>query len=223
MTLGRREVYGADAGLIDGDEFAGLNFADELGAADIERTGFGGHDPALGQAAKDKRAHAVRVAGGVHGVPIGKGQAESALNAREQIAGGVEDGGVFIHAVGKQHGQAHGVRNGFLVRLDEAALHGLLAQLQVVDQIAVVPKGNVYPGGGGRKHGLHVGPFLAAGGGIARVPHRYVSLEGRQGGFIKDIGHQAHVFEYDDAVIIAHRDAGGLLAAVLQGEEPKVG
>ena len=109
------------------------------------------------------------------------------------------------------------------MRLDEAALHGLLAQLQVVDQIAVVPKGNVYPGGGGRKHGLHVGPFLAAGGGIARVPHRYVSLQGRQGGFIKDIGHQAHVFEYDDAVIIAHRDAGGLLAAVLQGEEPKVG
>ena len=165
----------------------------------------------------------MRVTGGVHGVPVSKGQAERALNARQQIAGGVKDGGVFIHAVGKQYGQAHGVRNGFLMRLDEAALHGLLAQLQIVDQIAIVPKGNIYPGGGGRKHGLHVGPFLAAGGGIARVPHRYVSLEGRQGGFIKDIGHQAHVFEYDDAVIIAHRDAGGLLATVLQGEEPEVG
>ena len=107
--------------------------------------------------------------------------------------------------------------------LNEAALHGFFAQLQVVDQVAVVPKGDVYPGGGGRKHRLDIGPFLAAGGGIARVAHRYVSLEGGQGGLIKDIGYEAHVLEDDDAVIIAHRNAGSLLAAVLQGEETKIG
>lgn len=107
--------------------------------------------------------------------------------------------------------------------LNQAALHGFFAQLQVVDQVAVVSKGDVYPSGGGRKHRLDIGPFLAAGGGIARVAHRYVSLEGGQGGLIKDIGYEAHVLEDDDAVIIAHRNAGGLLAAVLQGEETKVG
>ena len=129
VALGRREVHGTDASLIDGDELAGLDLADELSAADIERTGLGGHHPALGQAAEDQRAHTVRVARGIHGVTIGKGQAECALHAREQVTGGVEDGGVFIHAVGKQHRQAHGVRYGLLIGLNQAALHGLLAQL----------------------------------------------------------------------------------------------
>ena len=118
MALGGCKVHGADASLIDGDELARFNLADELSAADIERTGLGGHHPALGQAAEDQRAHAVRVARGVHGVTIGKGQAECALHARKQVTGGVEDGGVFIHAVGKQHRQAHRVRYGLLVRLN---------------------------------------------------------------------------------------------------------
>ena len=40
---------------------------------------------------------------------------------------------------------------------------------------------------------------------------------------VEDLGDQAHVLEDEDLAAVADRDAGGLLAAVLQGVEPEVG
>ena len=42
-------------------------------------------------------------------------------------------------------------------------------------------------------------------------------------GLVEDLGDQAHVLEDEDLGAVADRDAGGLLAAVLQGVEPEVG
>ena len=55
------------------------------------------------------------------------------------------------------------------------------------------------------------------------MAHRHVAGQGRKDRFIENIGHQAHVFKDNDAVIIAHRNARGFLPAVLESKKAKVG
>jgi hypothetical protein len=52
---------------------------------------------------------------------------------------------------------------------------------------------------------------------------REVALEGVEGGLVEDLRDQPHVLVDQDLPAVAHRDAGGLLAAVLEGVEPEVG
>ena len=50
-----------------------------------------------------------------------------------------------------------------------------------------------------------------------------VALERLQGRLVEDLGDQAHVLVDQDLAAVADRDAGRLLAAVLQGVEAEVG
>jgi hypothetical protein len=50
-----------------------------------------------------------------------------------------------------------------------------------------------------------------------------VAAQTRERRLVEDLRHQAEVFEYDDAGAVADRDAGRLLATVLQSEEPEIG
>ena len=50
-----------------------------------------------------------------------------------------------------------------------------------------------------------------------------VALQGGQVALVEDLGDQAHVLVDHDLVAVADRDAGRLLAAVLQGVEAEVG
>ena len=50
-----------------------------------------------------------------------------------------------------------------------------------------------------------------------------VALQSLQGLFIENLTDQPQVFENDDLLAVTHRNAGGLLAAVLQCEQPVVG
>ena len=52
---------------------------------------------------------------------------------------------------------------------------------------------------------------------------REVALERLEGGLVEDLGDQAHVLVDQDLAAVADRDAGRLLAAVLQGVEAEVG
>ena len=70
-----RESGGAQAVLVDGDDLARLDLADEAGAADVEGGGLAGDDPAALQAAEDQRADALRVAGGVERVLVHEDEA----------------------------------------------------------------------------------------------------------------------------------------------------
>jgi hypothetical protein len=50
-----------------------------------------------------------------------------------------------------------------------------------------------------------------------------VPLQGVQGGLVKDLADQSEVLVDDERTAVADRDAGRLLAAVLQGVEAEVG
>ena len=108
-----------------------------------------------------------------------------------------------------------------LVELD-GHLGDQLLQLTGVGQVAVVAQrdGSV----GGRPEGrLRVVPGAGTGRGVARVTDREVPLERRERGLVEDLRDQAHVLVDEDLVAVADRDAGRLLAAVLQRVEAVVG
>ena len=94
LGLGVREAGGADAVGVDGEQFAGLDVADEGRADDVECGGLTGDDPAAVQAAEAQRADAVRVAGRVERVLVHEGEAERAAQRRQQLHGRLLDGAV---------------------------------------------------------------------------------------------------------------------------------
>ena len=97
-----------------------------------------------------------------------------------------------------------------------------LLQLAGVGQVAVVGQRD-RAGLGGPEGGLGVVPGAGAGGGVARVADGEVALERLQRRLVEDLRDQAHVLVDQDLPAVADRDAGRLLAAVLQGVEAVVG
>ena len=76
---------------------------------------------------------------------------------------------------------------------------------------------------GGPERGLGVLPGRGAGGRVPAVPDRDVAAQRGQRGLVEDLGDQAHVLVDHDPVAVADRDAGRLLAAVLQCVQAEVG
>ena len=76
------EPVGAQAVLVDDDELARLDLADDAGADGGERGVLAGDDPAALEPAQDQRADALRVAGGVQGVLVHEDEREGALEQR---------------------------------------------------------------------------------------------------------------------------------------------
>src|SRR5262249_9184856 len=66
-------------------------------------------------------------------------------------------------------------------------------------------------------------PDARSGRGVAAVADRDVPAQRVEHGLFEDLGHQAHVLEDDDPRTVADRDAGRLLAAMLQGVQAEVG
>jgi hypothetical protein len=62
----------------------------------------------------------------------------------------------------------------------------------------------------------------SVGGGVTRVADREVALERLERGVVEDLRDQAHVLVDQDLAAVADRDAGRLLAAVLQRVETEV-
>ena len=77
---------------VDRDELAGLDLAHEGRAAQVQGSSLGGDNPAGGQAAEHERAVAVRVARGVQRVLVHEDQGERALDARQDLQGGADEG-----------------------------------------------------------------------------------------------------------------------------------
>ena len=93
----------------------------------------------------------------------------------------------------------------------------------MVGQVAVVPQRDVRAVRGHLEHRLCILPRRSAGGGVARVPHRYVPLQSVERLLIKNLGNKAQVLEYENLVAVADCDTGGFLAAMLQGKQAIVG
>ena len=95
-------------------------------------------------------------------------------------------------------------------------------QVVGVDQVAVVAERD-RPVRGRPERRLRVLPGARPGRGVARVADREVALERVERGLVEDLRDQAHVLVDQDLPAVADRDAGRLLAAVLEGVEPEVG
>ena len=103
----------------------------------------------------------------------------------------------------------------------DAHLDELAAQGVEVDERAIVRQrdDHVVDGGEVRLRGL---PALGASRAIAHVPDGDPAWHGREVGIREHLRHQAKVLAYEHGVAVAHGDAGGLLAAVLQRTQCEV-
>ena len=229
-TLGCRlgEPVRAQAVLVDHEHLAGLDLAHDAGADGGQRGVLARHHPAAVEPAQDQRPDALRVAGGVQGVLVHPDEGERALELGQHLEGAQLEGGVGV--VGQQRRHQAGVVGRRLrllaVQLELVGRTGQvrdhLGQLMGVDQVAVVAQGDRAQRCGleGR---LGVLPGAGTGRGVARVPDRQVALEGVERGLVEHLRDQAHVLVDQDLAAVAHRDAGRLLAAVLQGVQAEVG
>ena len=227
------EALRAQAVLVDGDELAGLDLADEGGADDVEGSGLGGDDPAALEPTDDERAQALRVTGGVEGVLVHEDEAEGALQLGQQLHGRRLEGLVLL--VGEQGGDQRGVGRVAAAQLSlrhpppgavdlggrGAVLHHL-EELGGVDEVAVVRERD-RAGVVATEGGLRVFPRGPAGRRVAAVADGDVPAQCRQAALVEDLGDQPHVLVDEDLLAVARGDARGLLAAVLQGVEAVVG
>ena len=110
LGLGGGEVLRAQAVLVDRDQLARLDLADEGGADDVERGGLGRDDPAAVEPAEHERADALRVAGGVERVLVHEDQRERAAQLGQHLHRGLLDDDV--RARGEQRGEQVGVGGG---------------------------------------------------------------------------------------------------------------
>ena len=102
---------------VDRNELAGFDLAHEGRATQVQGGGLGGDNPAGGQAAQHERAVAVRVARGVQRVLVHEDQGERALDARQHLQGGADEGrglqvvhrrgrgGLVPIGLGRRHGR----------------------------------------------------------------------------------------------------------------------
>ena len=203
---------------VDGQQFTGLDVADERGADDVERRGLGGHHPAAIQPAERQRPHAVRVAGGIERVLVHEGQAERAAHRRQQLERGLLERGVG-RAVGQQRAEDVGVGGGSgrAAHPDQACVAGAGRQLGGVDQVAVVTEGDAGARGGVAEHRLGVLPRRGASGGVAAVADGDVALHGGERLLVEHLADEAEILEHQHLRAVGDGDARRLLAAVLQG------
>ncbi len=227
LGVGLGEVVGAQAVLVDHDQLAGLDLADDAGADGGQGGVLAGDHPAALEAAEDQRADALRVAGGVERVLVHPDEREGTAQPRQHLEGALLERGVGV--VREERGDQRGVVGRLLdaaaVELELAGRTGQggdhLLDLVGVDQVAVVAERDRAVVGGAERR-LGVLPGAGAGGGVARVADREVALERLQRRVVEDLRDQAHVLVDQDLPAVADRDARGLLAAVLQGVEAEV-
>jgi hypothetical protein len=153
------------------------------GATDVEGGGLGGDDPAALQTAEDQRADALRVAGRVEGVLVHEDEAEGAAHLRKDLAGRLLDGqrlAVLVDLGREERGEQVGVVGGRDARSAAALLLGQvgdhLGELGGVDEVAVVAERDRAVRGGAERR-LGVLPHGGAGGRVAGVTDRDVTLE----------------------------------------------
>ena len=94
LGLGHAEAARAQAVLVDGDQLAGLDLANDARADDVQRGRLARDDPAPLQPAEDQRAHAVDVARRVQRVLVHEDEAERAAQCRQDLERGGLDGHV---------------------------------------------------------------------------------------------------------------------------------
>ncbi len=221
-TLLFGEPLAAQPVLVDGDQLARFNLAHEAGTDDVERRRLGGDDPSAFEAAEYQRADALRVACRIQRGLVHEDQAVCAAQAGKHFDGGRFEG--VVEVAGEQRGDnccVCRVAAGELAVGLRVALVNELQELSGVGQVAVVAERDG-TAGGATQRGLRVLPAGRPGRGVASVADGDVAGERVQRVLVEDLRHEPHVFVDEDLLAVAGRDAGRLLAAVLQRVEAEV-
>ena len=198
------------------DDLAGLHVAQELRADDVERAGLRGDAVAVAEHPDRQRPQPRRVAEGDDAVLGHHDRRVGALGALHHVGDRVLD---RVRLVRREQRRDHlGVRR-------RAEADALLAQLGVqldgVDEVAVVGQRDLAPVGA--PDGLGVLPRVRAGRRVADVADGHAALERAQLLLVEDLVDEALVAHRHDVAVLGGRDAGGLLAAVLERVEREVG
>ena len=198
-------------------QLARSDLAHQLAADDVERAALGGDAEAVAELAQRERPDPVRVAEGDHRALRHHHRRVGALETRHHRGDRVLDRARLLDR--EQRGDDLGVRGA-------AEADPLLAQLVVeldrVGQVAVVGERDLAPVVAPDR--LRVLPRAAAGGRVADVPDRHVAVERVQLLLVEDLGDETGVAQGGDVTaLVAGRDPGRLLAAVLERVEGEVG
>ena len=207
LRLGGREAVRAQAVLVDRDQLARLDLADEGRADDVQRGGLAGHHPAAVEPAEHQRAEALRVARRVQRVLVHEDQRERAPHQRQRSErGGLdaaapcrsESGHVRPAPSGEQRGEHVGVGGRPAAQRPPPARRSTCAaSSRVLIRLPLWPSARLADGVA-RKRRLRVLPDRRAGGGVAAVPDRDVAAQGVEHGLVEDLRDQAHVLVDDD-------------------------
>ena len=153
------------------------------------------------------------------GVPVRLGHSGGDGGSRDEGGGSRNSLG---HTQQCRHEGGVGRRPAFEVLAFLGDGSGQLAQLQGVRKVAVVGEGE-RSGGGGPEGRLGVTPHVRAGRRVADVPEGDVPAQSLQGLLGKNVRDQALILVHEDLLAVGGRDAGALLAAMLEGVEGEVG
>jgi len=217
VGLLRGEMDGLLAGAGDAQHFAGLDVADVFRADEIEGAGFRGDHPGALEAAESERAEAAGVADGVELVA---GEQHEGVGAFDLVEGIGESAGKI--SCGGARGEmdddfrvAGGLEN-------RAFVFHPAAQFVGIGEVAVVGQGQ-FAAVAVRDDGLGIVERSIAGGGIARVAHGGIAGKAGEDVAGKNFGDHPHAAMAVEIATVAGSDAGGFLAAMLEGIEAEVG
>ena len=205
------------AGLVDGDDFAGEDFADVGGLDALQGAGFGGEAvEAVAGLADDEGAEAPGIAAAFDAVGKQKEEAEGSLQMAEDVGEGI---GLFlVGGLGEHVDDDFGIAGGIE---DVAPLLIFVFEFGGVDEIAVVGDGDL-AADVFFEDGLGVAFAIGAGGGVADVSDGDVAGEFAEDVFFEDVGDKTEAGVGVDDIAVGGGDAGGFLATVLEGVETVV-
>ena len=202
----------------DGDDLAVLDLAHELGADDVERAGLRGQHVGAAEPAQHQRADADGIARADQHVVGEADERIGALDLPQRLDEALDDAAAL--RAGHQVQDDLGV-GGRLA--DGAGGDQLAPQRQRVGEVAVVGDGEAAGVEVGEQR-LHVAQDGVAGGGVAVVAEGDVALEAADDvGLVEVVADEAEAALGMEMVAVEGDDAGGLLAAMLQGVQPERG
>jgi hypothetical protein len=200
------------AGLVEHDDFAGLDVADIFGADHVERTGFRGQDRAAVEVAEHQRANAERIARADQLLVGQRDQRVSAFDRAQRLDEAVDE--TAAPRLRDQMQDDLGVGGRLHHR---ATLHQFAAQRQPVGEIAVMSDRETAGAELGEQR-LHIAQDSPAGRGVADMADRHIAgqaLDYFAAG--ESIADEAEAAFGVKAAAVKGDDARGFLAAMLKG------
>ena len=222
--LGSAKRMRPNAGGVDRHQLSRLDVTHEVRTDDVERTRFAGEHPAALGTPEHERTETVTVAARR---TRGLRPSSTSENAPANVGSTCSSACSRLPTVGAWRvAVTHGARqlaDQLAVGREHPGQHAELACERFrVGEVAVVPE--TEPGVGDRPvDGLRIAPRARTGGGVTDVTDREVTVERREPALVEHLRDETHVLDDGDGLPVARRDAGRLLAAVLQRVQPEVG